>query len=337
MRLHTQGEDFLKETHFLRRGDPNQKEGGRPAGLSAGPDDRPATAGRRPPPKGSQASYRRSAFADWMTDVEHGAGPLLARVIVNRLWQHHLGRGIVATPSDFGVRGERPTHPELLDCLASELIRNGWRLKPIHRLIVTSAVYQQDCRSSRSTRQGVEGSIRDNTLFWRQPGPAARGRGDPRRAAGRERPARPTMYGPGTLDEASRRRSIYFTVKRSRAHPDDGHLRRPRRDGRRGRAAGDDGRPAGAAPDEQPAGPRRGPGPSRTGCVPRRRPPERGDPRAYRLALSRDATADELADGPGVRRRPRKRPYAGRADARELAMADFCQVVMCLNEFIYME
>ncbi len=60
-------------------------------------------------------------------------------MIVNRLWQHHFGRGIVATPSDFGVRGEPPTHPELLDWLASELIAGGWRLKPLHRLMVTSA------------------------------------------------------------------------------------------------------------------------------------------------------------------------------------------------------
>ena len=78
-----------------------------------------------PPPRGWRTSYRRKALAAWMTDVDHGAGKLLARVIVNRLWQHHLGRGIVATPSDFGTRGERPTHPELLDWLATELIREG--------------------------------------------------------------------------------------------------------------------------------------------------------------------------------------------------------------------
>ena len=69
------------------------------------------SAGRPKPPPGWRTSYRRRAFADWLTDVEHGAGQLLARVIVNRLWQHHLGRGIVATPSDFGVRGERRRIP----------------------------------------------------------------------------------------------------------------------------------------------------------------------------------------------------------------------------------
>ena len=83
---------------------------------------------------------RRLALAKWLTRPDN---PLTARVIVNRLWQHHFGRGIVATPSDFGVRGEPPTHPELLDWLATELVAQGWRLKPIHRLMVTSAAYRQ--------------------------------------------------------------------------------------------------------------------------------------------------------------------------------------------------
>src|SRR6185503_5046967 len=68
----------------------------------------------------------RVALAGWATDTQQGAGHLLARVIVNRLWQHHMGRGLVATPNDFGAQGEAPTHPELLDHLAGELIRNGW-------------------------------------------------------------------------------------------------------------------------------------------------------------------------------------------------------------------
>ena len=119
-----------------------------PAGADAGGRGREAladaAAGRLRAPRIAAAR-----LAEWLTDVEHGAGHLLARVIVNRLWQHHLGRGIVATPSDFGVRGETPTHPELLDWLAAELIKNGWRLKPIHKLIMTSAVYQQSCRRRR--------------------------------------------------------------------------------------------------------------------------------------------------------------------------------------------
>ena len=98
---------------------------------------------------------RRSALARWMSNTSDGAGRLLARVIVNRLWQHHFGRGIVATPSDFGHQGERPTHPELLDWLASELIAHDWDLKPIHKLIMTSAVYCQSSAVDDARRQGA--------------------------------------------------------------------------------------------------------------------------------------------------------------------------------------
>ena len=83
---------------------------------------------------------RRRALAEWIT---HPANPLTARVLVNRLWHHHFGQGIVTTPSDFGLGGDRPSHPELLDWLAGELRRNGWSLKHVHRLIVTSAAYRQ--------------------------------------------------------------------------------------------------------------------------------------------------------------------------------------------------
>jgi hypothetical protein len=83
---------------------------------------------------------RRAALAEWLCRPDH---PLTSRVVVNRLWQHHLGVGIVATPNDFGAMGDKPTHPELLDYLATELIHQGWKLKALHRLIVTSATYQQ--------------------------------------------------------------------------------------------------------------------------------------------------------------------------------------------------
>lgn len=83
------------------------------------------------------------ALANWLTDLEHGAGHQLARVMVNRLWHHHFGRGLVSTPNDFGVLGAKPSHPELLDWLALRLIENEWRLKPMHRLIMNSSVYLQ--------------------------------------------------------------------------------------------------------------------------------------------------------------------------------------------------
>src|SRR5262249_36149452 len=82
-------------------------------------------------------------FARWLTSGRH---PLTARVLVNRAWMHHFGRGIVATPADLGQLGERPTHPELLDWVAAEFVERGWRLKELHRLILTSAAYRQSAR-----------------------------------------------------------------------------------------------------------------------------------------------------------------------------------------------
>ncbi len=84
--------------------------------------------------------------------------------MVNRLWQHHFGRGLVATPSDFGTMGVEPSHPELLDWLATELCRCGWSLKSIHRLILTSAVY---CQSSRIDK-AAQSADPENELLWRQ-------------------------------------------------------------------------------------------------------------------------------------------------------------------------
>jgi hypothetical protein len=107
-------------------------------------------------------SGRRKALAEWLTRPEH---PLTARVIVNRLWQGHFGRGIVATPSDFGTQGREPTHPELLDWLATELVARGWSLKAMHRLMVTSAAYRQ---SSTPPARTLEIDP-ENTLLARMP------------------------------------------------------------------------------------------------------------------------------------------------------------------------
>jgi hypothetical protein len=106
----------------------------------------------------------RSRLARWLASPGH---PLTARVIVNRLWQHHFGTGLVKTVNDFGTRGDRPSHPELLDWLAATLVENGWRLKPIHRLILLSHTYRQ---SSHPPRSGIEDPSRqdpENRLLWR--------------------------------------------------------------------------------------------------------------------------------------------------------------------------
>jgi hypothetical protein len=124
----------------------------------------------------SQASQRRSALANWIASPNN---PLTARVMVNRIWQHHFGRGLVGTPSDFGTHGQSPTHPELLDWLAAEFIRSGWSIKRMHKLILLSAAYQQSStalpeallrdpenkRFSRQNRVRLEGEvIRDSLL-----------------------------------------------------------------------------------------------------------------------------------------------------------------------------
>jgi hypothetical protein len=109
------------------------------------------------PSADSQSSGNRLALARWLTDENH---PLTARVIVNRVWQHHFGQGLVATPGNFGAKGARPSHPELLDWLASELVSSGWSLKKLHRLIMTSAVYRQASRVSAEST-----SDSDNVLL----------------------------------------------------------------------------------------------------------------------------------------------------------------------------
>jgi hypothetical protein len=118
------------------------------------------------PPEGRPNSTgRRSALAEWLTRPDH---PLTARVIVNRLWQYHFGQGIVATPNDFGAMGGDPSHPELLDWLASELVTNGWHMKPIQRMMVLSATY---CQSSivtpaSATHAAAIAADAANNLLW---------------------------------------------------------------------------------------------------------------------------------------------------------------------------
>jgi hypothetical protein len=121
----------------------------------------PAPAKIAPPPS-LESTGRRTALAKWLTDPEN---PLTARVMVNRIWHYHFGRGIAGTPSDFGVMGDRPSHPELLDWLTREFIRSGWSIKHLHRLILNSAVYQE----SADFRKEAAAIDPDNRLLWAFP------------------------------------------------------------------------------------------------------------------------------------------------------------------------
>ncbi len=114
------------------------------------------------PPENLESTGRRTALANWITKTDN---PLAARVIVNRVWQHHCGRGLVATGSDFGQLGEKPSHPELLDWLAHEFVNKGWSLKWLHRTIMNSATYLQSTRPPHS-----EMALKidpDNRWLWR--------------------------------------------------------------------------------------------------------------------------------------------------------------------------
>jgi hypothetical protein len=114
------------------------------------------------PPSNVDSTGRRTALAKWLTNPDN---PLTARVMVNRIWHYHFGKGIAGTPSDFGVMGERPTHPEMLDWLTAEFVRSGWSMKHMHRLIMTSAVYRQ----SADFRKDAAEADPSNRLLWAFP------------------------------------------------------------------------------------------------------------------------------------------------------------------------
>jgi mono/diheme cytochrome c family protein len=124
----------------------------------------PTPAAISPPPAAPASTGRRLALARWLTQPDH---PLTTRVIVNRIWQFHFGRGLVATSSDFGRLGDRPSHPDLLDWLARQMVADGWRLKPLHRLIVTSAAYRQSAERPESEAVGASQIDPENRFLWR--------------------------------------------------------------------------------------------------------------------------------------------------------------------------
>lgn len=337
MRHHSQGADFFEQTHVLDRGNTDRKRDVATQSflqvlMPAGGDYQ---RWKVTPPMGAKFSGRRTAMANWLTDVEHGAGALAARVIVNRLWQHHFGTGLVASPNDLGQTGVKPSHPELLDWLAAELIRHDWKLKPIHRLLMTSATYQQAAAKSdadasdpavalfvRREPQRLEGeALRDSLL-------ALSGKLDR------------TMYGPGTKDERSPRRSIYFTMKRSELigsmvvfdQPEplvsqglrpvttvapqalllmNGAQVRDWAEALARRVEADAASKSNAAALLQ---------------------------RIFAIALNREPTSEELAGGQAfLDSESASYTRDGHATPRTMALADFCQVIFALNEFAYVD
>ena len=323
---------FFEETHVLRRGDPGQKAArAQPAFLPVlvRGDSQRERWSAKPPLGWKRSGFHRASLARWITDSEGGAGALLARVIVNRLWHHHFGTGIVATPSNFGMMGARPTHPALLDWMASDLIANGWNLKRLHRMIMTSSTYKASSASDepRSAKDSA------NRLRWRW---------TPRRLEAEairdsllsvSGMLDSKMHGPGTLSEASVRRSVYFFVKRSELVPSMMLFDWPEH------LVGIGNRPSTTvAPQalvflnspqtrqyaEGLARRVKGPDPATTVDA------------AYHVALARPANAAELAAGSAFLASQRARYQAdGRADPSQLALIDYCQSLLSLNEFLY--
>ena len=220
-----------KKTFLLRRGNPGSPgDEAHPAFLTVLDPPRPEVT----VPAGQRSSGRRLALANWIASVDNR---LTTRVLVNRVWQHHFGRGLVRTPSDFGLQGLPPTHPELLDWLARDFVENGWSLKRLHRRILTSRTYRATATASADAlrldpsndlfsrfdmRRLTAEEIRDSSIW-------VSGDGNPR------------MFGPGVYiplpkevlasqsvpgkgwgkspPEDHVRRSIYVHVKRSLLSP----------------------------------------------------------------------------------------------------------------------
>jgi len=327
---------FYPKTYFLKRGDTRQKGEEMSPGflqiLNRSPQGEKNW--QEPPPAGGRTSWRRRALANWITDSQAGAGDLLARVAANRLWQHHFGLGLVATPNDFGTQGMRPTHPELLDWLANDLRQNGWNLKRMHKMIMTSSVYMQSIERD-AERAKVDP---DNKLLWRRDRQRLEAEviRDSMLKVSSQLDDR--LFGPGTLDQAMKRRSIYFFIKRSQFIPILQLF---------------------DAPDPSVSVGNRVP----TTIAPQallfmNNPQVRGYARAlagrlkpvseksladavaegYRVTLGRRPNAIESEDSVAfIKRQADSYRATSKTDTDELALADFCQVLFGLNEFIYVE
>lgn len=163
-----------------------------------------------PIPGNPNTTGRRATLANWLTDPSN---PLSTRVMVNRIWQWHFGSGIVASSNDFGELGDRPSHPELLDWLAQRFVEEGWSLKSMHRLIMTSATYRQGSIREDEHAERVDPQ---NKLLWRMPVrrmDAEQLRDSMLLVSGE---IDWSMGGPGVSEEASTRRSIYVVNKRNK-------------------------------------------------------------------------------------------------------------------------
>jgi hypothetical protein len=323
------------------------------------PADYFAEARREGPP--DRSTLQRRALADWITDPVHGAGALLARVMVNRIWQHHFGEGLVRTVSDFGVRSENPTHPELLEWLAEDFVAGGWRMKRVHRCILTSAAYLESAAFDpsraqldpenrwlwRRRPQRLEAEVLRDAVFdvsgvlnlepygpaFKPPIPAeaivARNTKDPYPQDARDTPA-------------TRRRTVYMFHKRVVQHPLMQVFDGPDAAVSCGRRSCTTVAPQALALLNDSLLRNRGVDFARRLAKLAEGSPERTVDWAFRLALSRSPTDSERSASlefleSQARRRAEREPSLPPQEARLQAVADFCQTLFSTNEFVYID
>ncbi len=313
-----------QDVFFLKRGEVDNKDGKAEPGYL-----KVLWRGEAPAP--TPTVDPRVSLATWMTDFDRGAGPLLARVIANRLWQHHFGQGIVGTPNDFGAQGDKPTHPELLEYLSNELVRGGWKLKPLHRAMMLSDTYRQSHEVDAANLkldptnkwlwhhrpQRLEAEVIRDALL------AIGGNLDPQ------------MYGPSVLDNTTRR-SVYLRVKRSELLPVMTMFDAPEPTQSIGtrsvttvptQALALMNSPFVRQQAEKLAARIKTTDGATSGLV----------DRGYRTAFGRAPTADEAAALAAFLDSPPTPADGSPPPSRDAMIVEFCQVLLCLSEFVYVD
>ena len=325
---------FYAETHLLKRGDVHQKQEVVPAGFLQvlAPAGKQFSDWQVQPPEGwTRTSFRRATLAHWMTDANQGAGSLAARVMVNRLWQHHFGRGLVSTPNDFGVSGERPSHPELLDWLAGDLIEHGWTLKRMHKLIMTSQAYMQSGEFDEARAQ-VD---RENLLLWRRTPQRLEAEAIRDSMLAVSGKLDLTPFGPGSLDQNMTRRSVYFFIKRSQLIPMMMLFDWPEHLVSIGQRPVTTIAPQALMFMNSPQG--RDYATAFAKLLPQDSS-EKAIHAAWRLAFGRvPSEAETQASQQFLQRQQEVHASAGHGDALSQAYVDLCQTILSMNEFVYVE
>ena len=318
-----------QDVFLLRRGEVDNKQGkAEPGYVQVLFRDHPGAA---PVPTPTSPPDPRVDLANWMTNVDHGAGPLLARVIVNRLWQHHFGEGIVSTPNDFGAQGDRPSHPELLEWLATQLVTGGWKLKPLHKQLMLSAAYQQSHEVSGENSQ-MDPTNRELWHYQTRRLDAELIR-DALLAIGGNLDQ--TMYGPSVLDDTARR-SVYLRVKRSELIPLMTMFDAPEPT----QSVGE--RVSTTVPTQSLALMNSPFVRGQAEKLAQRIRPSTETPiaasidLAYRIAFSRHPTAAESAQMLAFVEAQRAL-IGGDPANYQPALTEFCHVLLCLNEFVYVD